>query len=137
MDLICSHRIKRDTVATRNIRTDLENLNVWLDRTDDNFVVFTDTTVLYGLHDRVSPQPWLYFMKDHSFLMSKFARVDTALVESLIKNKVRVIVREKISWGEDIKVLEAMPALQTWIRNNFTPTKDFGIYEVLTMQTPN
>ena len=118
-------------------RVDFEKLNSWLDGVDSNFAVFADATILYGLHRRISPHPWLYFIRDHSFLMSDIAQVDVILSNSLIKNDVKVLVLEKVSSGEDVKVLELMPRLQEWIHGHFHKTEEFGIYEIWMRQTAN
>jgi len=116
-------------------RVDFEKLNSWLDEVDSNFAVFADATILYGLHRRISPHPWLYFIRDHSFLMSDIAQVDVILLNSLIKNDVKVLVLEKVSGAEDVKVLELMPRLQEWIHGHFHKTVEFGIYEIWMRQT--
>src|SRR5262249_17527729 len=76
-------------------RHDFETLNTWLNAANTNFFVFKDSTVLYGLQHRISPQPWLYFSPGHGFLWGELPRVDAAVVESLLRNDVQVIVMEK------------------------------------------
>jgi hypothetical protein len=61
------------------------------------------------------------------------ARVDEVVVSSLIRNKVTVLVREKISWAGDVEALESMPKLQEWIHSHFHKADEFGIYEVWVM----
>jgi hypothetical protein len=109
---------------------DFEALNVWLADTQANFFVFPDSTMLYGLQRRVSPQPWLYFSPGHSFLIEDLPKVDAAVVDSLQKNNVRVIVLEKDSWVLNHNLWKQMPKLKTWIESDFEKVKDFGIYEV-------
>jgi hypothetical protein len=116
-------------------RKDFEDLNAWLAEANTNFFVFRHSTLLYGLHKRVSPQPWLYFLPDHSFLMSDIAQVGTTILESLQKNKVTVIVVEKSSSSHNDELLKQMPSLNAWLHNQFQKTKEFGFYEVWTLRT--
>jgi len=109
---------------------DFEALNIWLAHTQANFFVFPDSTMLYGLQGRVSPQPWLYFSPGHSFLIEDLPKVDAAVVDSLQKNNVRVIVLEKDSWVLNHNLWKQMPKLKAWIETDFEKVKDFGIYEV-------
>jgi len=110
--------------------TDFEALNAFLAETRANFFVFPDSTMLYALQGRVSPQPWLYFSPGHSFLIEDLPKVDSAVVEALQKNNVRVIVLEKDSWVLNHNLWKQMPKLKTWIEGDFERVKDFGIYEV-------
>ena len=121
--------------TTNLSRKDFEDLNTWLDQANANFFVFPDSTLLYGLHKKVSPQPWVYFMPQHSFLLSDLAHVDETIQKSLEKNHVTVVVLEKTSWGETRKHLDEMPKLRGWIDNNFEKTKEFGLYEVWTLRS--
>ena len=119
-------------------RTDFERLNSWLSAADSNFFVFPDSTMLYGLHHRVSPQPWLYFSPGHSFLRSEFPNVDAAVVRSLRRNNVEVVLLEKQCWlGNQALLMRQMPQLRAWIQQNFTKATEFGIFEVWTSRTFN
>jgi len=113
-------------------KSDFQNLNEWLVRNPGNFFVFGDSTMLYGLHQRPSPQPWLYFQRGHSYLDSDLPYVDEVVVASLTRTTVRAVILEKISWAgqQDTSWLPHMPKLQKWINSNFTKEKEFGIYEV-------
>jgi hypothetical protein len=111
-------------------RKDFESINAWLAETPSNFFVFPDSTILYGLQGRVSPQPWLYFSPGHSFLPEELPEVDAAVVDALKRNNVRVIVLEKDSWVRNHNLWKYMPRLKEWIEGDFEKTKEFGIYEV-------
>jgi len=110
-------------------RADFEGLNAWLSEKQSNFFVFPDSTMLYGLQGRVSPQPWLYFSPGHSFLMDELPHVDEILVSELKRNDVRAIVLEKDSWVKNQNLWKSMPKLSAWIEDEFEKVKDFGIYE--------
>src|SRR5262245_17218144 len=110
-------------------RKDFEDVNAWLAKANINFFVFPDSTLLYGLHHKVSPQPWLYFFEGHSFRESDLPQIDVTILRSLQKNKIGVVVLEKVSYLENHKLLQKMPQLDAWIHNNFEKTGEFGIYE--------
>jgi hypothetical protein len=109
---------------------DFEALNTWLSAQNVNFFVFPDSTILYGLHGRVSPQPWLYFSPGHSFLKEELPKVDAAVVESLHRNNVRVVILEKDSWVKNQNLWKEMPRLKAWIEQDFEKAQEFGVYDV-------
>ena len=121
-----THHGERTTIAQQ----DFEALNAWLSETQANFFVFPDSTMLYGVQGRVSPQPWLYFSPGHSFLIEDLPKVDAAVLDSLQKNNVQAIVLEKDSWVLNHNLWKQMPKLKAWIEGDFEKVKDFGIYEV-------
>jgi 4-amino-4-deoxy-L-arabinose transferase-like glycosyltransferase len=118
-------------------RTDFENLNTWLTAANCDFFVFPDSTLLYGLHKRISPQPFLYFIKGHTFREEDIPAVDASIVESLKKNKITVIVLEKTTWSQNHKLLKELPKLQTWINDEFQKEREFGIYEIWRLRSGN
>jgi hypothetical protein len=109
---------------------DFEALNAWLAETQSNFFVFPDSTMLYGLQGRVSPQPYLYFSPGHSYALEELPAVDAVVANSLKRNNVRVMVLEKDSWVLSHNLWKHMPMLRTWIEGEFEKVRDFGIYEV-------
>jgi hypothetical protein len=111
-------------------RQDFDDVNAWLAKRNTNFFVFPDSTLLYGLHHKVSPQPWLYLFEGHSFRSSDLLQVDDAILRSLQKNGVDVVVLEKVSHLQNHKMLPRMPQLDAWIHNRFEKAAEFGIYEV-------
>jgi 4-amino-4-deoxy-L-arabinose transferase-like glycosyltransferase len=115
-------------------RKQFEDLNAWLDDADRNFFVLCSATLLYGLHQRVSPQPWVYLTPDHSFRLSDIAQVDTTVVQSLKKNNVRIIVWEKSPEDDSDQLLKKMPELEAWLLSDFHKEKEFGFYEVWTLR---
>jgi hypothetical protein len=118
----------------RVTRQDFDDVNAWLDSTHSNFFVFSSSTLLYGLHKRVSPQPWVLLTPDHSFLASDVERVSSTIVESLKRNRVTVIVLEGPSFDND-DILHKMSSLDAWIHRNFRKAKEFGGYQVWTLRT--
>ncbi|HEX4998814.1 MAG TPA: glycosyltransferase family 39 protein [Terriglobia bacterium] len=115
-------------------RRDFENLNEFLTASNANFFVFKDATMLYGLHHRISPQPWLYFSPGHGFRNDELPRVDAAVVESLQHNNVEIIIVEKETWV-DFGLLDRMPQLLAFIARDFEKVREFGIYEAYRRKT--
>ncbi|HTR35356.1 MAG TPA: hypothetical protein VMH80_05615 [Bryobacteraceae bacterium] len=113
-------------------KSDFEGVNNWLAQHRGNFFVFGDATMLYGLHHSISPQPWLYFLADHSYLREDVAGVDEIVTASLSRKSIRTVIIEKVSWagGQDAEWLTHMPRLKAWIEDNFVKEKEYGIYEV-------
>jgi hypothetical protein len=113
---------------------DFEKLNAWLAKTDANFFVFPDSTMLYGLHGRVSPQPFLYFSPGHSFLREELPEVDATVIDALKRNNVQVVILEKDSWVKNQNLWKEMPKLKTWIDHDFVKVQEFGVYDVRVMR---
>jgi 4-amino-4-deoxy-L-arabinose transferase-like glycosyltransferase len=105
-------------------------LNIWLSKANTNFFVFPDSTILYGLQRRVSPQPWVFFLEGHSFLYGELPRVDAIVVESLRKNKVGVVILEREAFLGNQKLFDNMPKFRSLVREEFEKVQQFGIYEV-------
>jgi hypothetical protein len=118
------------SLKTKLTRQDFENVNAWLAKANTNFFVFPDSTLLYGLHRKVSPQPWLLILQGHSFPLSDLPEVDATVLRSLRKNKVDVIILEKNSFLGNHELLQAMPQLRAWIHDDFEKAAEFGIYEI-------
>jgi hypothetical protein len=111
-------------------RRDLERLASYLDQRAQNFFVFPDTTLLYGLTGRPSPQPLLYFHPGQSFAPSDQPLLDRQIVASLQRNDVTIVVLERASYMGTHRLLSTLPSLRTWIESNFEPAESFGNYRV-------
>ena len=125
----------RDGPKTKLTRQNFEDVNAWLAKANTNFFVFPDSTLLYGLHRKVSPQPWLLMLQGHSFSPSDLPQVDATILSSLRKNKVAVVVLEKNSFLRNHELLKSMPQLQAWIHEDFEKTAEFGMYEIWTQRS--
>jgi hypothetical protein len=115
-------------------RQDFDNLNAWLAKSERNFFVFSSSSLLYGLHQRISPQPWVLLTPDHSFLSADFARVSAVIVNSLRKNHVTAVVLEGPLFEND-PILLSMSSLHDWIQQEFRMEQQFGGYQVWTPRT--
>ena len=115
-------------------RQDFDDLNAWLAQSERNFFVFSSSSLLYGLHQRISPQPWVLLTPDHSFLSADFARVSAVIVNSLRKNHVTAVVLEGPLFKND-PILLNMSSLHDWIQQDFRMEQQFGGYQVWTLRT--
>jgi hypothetical protein len=112
-------------------REDFERLARELRARDENFFVFPDATLLYGLSGRVSPQPLLYFHPGQSFLLSDRQGLDQVILQALQQNQVTLVVLERASFMGTHKDLAAFPQLHAWIQAEFEPALELGNYRLL------
>lgn len=118
-------------------RTDFEGLVTYLSANGSPFFVMGDSTILYGLLGIPSPQPLLYFLPSHSFLKEEIAELDELVAASLERNKVAIIVREKVTHLTQVRdAYPQFPRTWQWFTANFDHMKDYGIYEVWARRSP-
>lgn len=117
-------------------REDFERLAQELRVRGENFFVFPDATLLYGLSGRVSPQPLLYFHPGQSFLPSDRAQLDRAIVESLRRHHVTLVVLERVSFMGTHKELASFPRLSAWIDAELEPVLELRNYRLLRARSP-
>jgi hypothetical protein len=112
-------------------KEDFERLALTLRNLRQNFFVFPDATMLYGMTGRPSPQPVLYFHPNQSFLVDDEAKLDGLIVDSLVRHQVTLVVLERAAFMGTQKLLPSFPRLKSWIEDNFVPIDDFGNYRLL------
>lgn len=113
------------------VQGDFERIAKVLRERGQNFFVFPDATMLYGLTGKPSPQPLLYFHPGQSYLTADQSQLDRWIVESLRKNQVRLIVLERASFMGTHKLLSEFPRLRAFIDDNFRELEQFGNYRLL------
>jgi hypothetical protein len=112
-------------------RADLEGLVSYLSANGGPFFVMGDSTMLYGLLGTRSPQPLLYFLASHSFLKKEIPRLDEIVSASLERNKVGVVVREKVTYLTGVHDAYAQfPRTWGWFTSHFDHVSDYGNYEI-------
>ncbi len=111
-------------------REDFENLTHWLQYKNQNFFVFPDATILYGLTGHISPQPLLYFLENHSYRAQETGELDREMLASLQKNQVKVFIQEKDSVLHTHDTLPNFPLTYHWIQNTFHVAREFGPFQV-------
>jgi len=111
-------------------KSDFEGIARELARRNQNFFVFPDTTILYGLLGKPSPQPLLYFHPGQSYALADQAELDREIVKSLEKNSVELVVLERASFMGTHKLLRDFPALAEWLADNFVLARELGNYRL-------
>ena len=111
-------------------KADFEGIAVELQRRQQNFFVFPDATILYGLLGRPSPQPLLYFHPGQSYALADQGELDRRILQSLQDNRVELLVLERASFMGTHKLLAAFPALNAWFERDFRPVMEIGNYRL-------
>jgi hypothetical protein len=102
----------------------------YLDRSGENFFVFPDFTILYGLLDVPSPQPLLWFHEGVTYSREADNDLDRRVVAALRRNRVAIFVREKASWFNTGQRLDDFPELKAFLRTEFQKVGEVGIFSV-------
>lgn len=116
-------------------RKDFEQIAYVLRERQENFFVFPDATLLYGLSGRISPQPLLYFHPGQSFLTSDRAQLDGEILESLKRNHVTLVVLERASFMGTHQQLAHFPRLRAWLETELEPELELGNYRLLRLRS--
>ncbi len=117
-------KIKSETIK----EDDFIGVYEYLKTKGQNFFVFTDFTILYGLLNKPSPQPFLWFLKGETYPAKHNPIIDQKIVDALKKNNVQIVIFEgKIFAGTQIK---DFPQTKKYITENFFETKRFGIFSI-------
>jgi len=106
----------------------------YLDKRGENFFVFPDFTILYGLLEVPSPQPLLWFHEGVTYSRENNGDLDKRIVAALKKNKVRIYVREQASWFNTGGRLDDFPELKAFLRGEFRKIGEIGIFSVYEKQ---
>lgn len=111
-------------------KADFEGIALELQRRQQNFFVFPDATILYGLLGRPSPQPLLYFHPGQSYSPRDQSELDHRILQSLQDNQVELLVIERASFMGTHKLLTAFPALNAWFEHDFRSVMEIGNYRL-------
>lgn len=96
----------------------------------ENFFIFPDFTILYGLIGVTSPQPLLWFQKEWTYTREYDSRLDEWIIKDLKKNNIRIIVIEEKSFLGTENRLNDFPLLKNFINENFQLKEKFGIFGI-------
>lgn len=113
---------------------DIDRLVAYLDQRGENFFVFPDFTLFYGVLDVPSPQPLLWFHNGLTFSNEYDPTLDQWIISDLQKNQVRIIVIEEQSWFHTDKILSHFPMLQGFIAENFVKEQQIGNFIIYVQQ---
>jgi hypothetical protein len=105
------------------------DLLAYLKQRRENFFIFPDFTIMYGLAGVPSPQPVLWFHEGVTYPKGAYdAALDRWVVDDLRRNNVRVVVIEQVAWFNTGKRLDAFPQMKAYIYNNFVRIGQIGIF---------
>ncbi len=107
-----------------------------LETQGENFFVFPDFTMLYGIVGAPSPQPLLWFHSGLTYSKSYDPMLDSWIVEELQENQVGIIIIEEQSWFHTGRTLDDFPQLSSFINDNFVYQQRFGNFLVFNFQDP-
>jgi hypothetical protein len=102
----------------------------------DNFLIFPDFTILYGLAGVPSPQPLLWFHEGVTYRKGRTSGLDAWIVRDLERNRVKVVVIEQVAWYNTGERLEDFPKLRDYIYGNFTRLGQIGTFSVYERALP-
>lgn len=111
-------------------RQQWEDLYRYLMARPGNFFVFPDATILYGITGRPSPQPFLYFVRGHSFADAQLPQADAAILASLQRHNIQTFVWEERTFMHTAGTLDLFPQTRAWLQAHFRKTRTFGIFQV-------
>ena len=111
-------------------KEDFENLFLYLKKKDKNFFIFPDNTIFYGLLNKPSPQPILWFDKGLTYRNDYELNIDNWIVEKLITNHIQTVVIEKHSFFGTYERLNDFPIMKKYIYQNFKKNKEIGIFDI-------
>lgn len=113
--------------------TDIDMLVSFLENQEENFFIFPDFTILYGIVGTPSPQPVLWFHQGLTYTVTDNQDLDSRIVADLKRNEVNIVILEKESWLDTSDRLDDFPLLKSYIEENFMPERDFGIFAIYTL----
>lgn len=105
---------------------DINQLVNYLETRDENFFVFPDFTIFYGVLDAPSPQPLVWFHPGLTYSKAYDPELDAWIVSDLKENQVRIIVIEENSWFLTQERLDDFPRLETFLTDHFRLERQIG-----------
>ena len=110
----------------------IERVVAYLDGRGENFFVFPDFTIFYGLLGVPSPQPLVWFHEGLTYPGADHddPSLDAWIVSDLKENQVRVVVIEQESHFHTERRLEDFPLLQAYLAEHFKLDETIGIFEL-------
>ena len=113
---------------------DINNIVNYLETEGENFFVFPDFTILYGIVGAPSPQPMLWFHSGLTYSKTYDPSLDAWIVKELQENQVGIIIIEEQSWFHSERTLGDFPQLSSFINDNFVYLQRFGNFLIFSFQ---
>ncbi|RKX70725.1 hypothetical protein DRP53_04000 [candidate division WOR-3 bacterium] len=112
-------------------RSDVIRLYHYLKGEDRPFFIFPDFTIFYGMVGKPPPQPLLFFDPGLTYYRSQNQVIDRMVLSALKRNRVELVIIEKISYFGTPKRMEDFPLTFRFVRERYRPEREFGIFIVL------
>ncbi len=114
---------------------EIDQLVANLTRRGENFFIFPDFTIFYGVVGVPSPQPLLWFHNGLTYSKTYDPALDAWIVADLRQNRVAVIIIEQESWFYSDQLLAGFPLLEAFIAEEFTLDEQIGIFNIYVQKT--
>jgi hypothetical protein len=108
----------------------LVRLYSYLRQKGQNFFIFPDFTILYGLAGVPSPQPLLWFHEGVTYSRRANADLDRRIVADLRRNDVAVFVLEQVSWFNTGDRLSHFPETKAYVTTAFKKVGEIGTFSI-------
>jgi hypothetical protein len=102
----------------------------YLKQRDENFFVFPDFTIFYGIVGTPSPQPVLWFHRWVTYDPGSNTEIDERIVRDLKRNNVTIFILEQVAWFNTGKRLADFPCTKEYLMNNFARVGQIGIFSI-------
>lgn len=119
-----------DARQARVTKENFESLTRHLEQGRGNFVVLATTTILYGMLQRPSTTPWLFFLEGHSFSEEDMPALDRRTLAMFQKYDLEYWVEESHAFLVSKESLNKLQATMTFLRREFRPEAEFGPFRV-------
>jgi len=113
---------------------DINRILGYLIQSQENFFIFPDFTLFYGILEVPSPQPLVWFHPGLTYSKKYDPVLDDWVVSNLEKNDVRIIIIEQESWFNTKDRLADFPLMETFISENFAIEKQIGNFIIYVYQ---
>jgi hypothetical protein len=109
---------------------DVVGLYRYLKDRRENFFMFPDFTLLYGLLGVPSPQPVLWFHRGVTYSKGANADLDRWIISDLERNNVTLFVLEQVSWFNTGERWGDFPQMKAYVRSSFTKVDQIGPFSI-------
>jgi hypothetical protein len=113
-------------------RESVVRLYSYLEQRGQNFFMFPDFTIFYGLLGVPSPQPVLWFHEGVTYSRASNRDLDERIVRDLESNDIRIFVLEQVAWFNTGERLDDFPRMKAYLMKNFARAgqiETFSVYE--------
>ncbi|MFH1313799.1 MAG: hypothetical protein ABIJ00_11320 [Candidatus Eisenbacteria bacterium] len=102
----------------------------YLKEQKQNFFIFPDLTLFYGLLDVPSPQPVLWFHRGVTYSSGANADLDRWIISELERNNVTIFILEQVSWFNTGERWSDFPRMKAHVKSNFIRVDQIGTFSI-------